>query len=94
VSNSANDLNSKMKKRHASSKNKLNKKLIAIPIISVVVIVLVSVVSFALLQTPNKFSLKAAIVDQLGGQFPNATFRETVTSILTGAGFNTTYYES
>ena len=84
-----------MRKRRTPSKNKLkNKKLVAIPIISVVVIVLVSVVSFTLFQAPNKFSLKAAIIDQLGGQFPNATFIETATNILTNAGFNTTYYES
>ncbi len=57
-------------------------------------IVSISLASYTLLQTPNKFSLKAAIIDQLGGQFPNATFIEAATHILTDAGFNTTYYQS
>jgi len=88
-------LNSEIKRKSIRKKSILRKKkLVVIPIVSVVTIVLISLVSYTLVQTPREFSLKAAIIDQLGGQFPNATFRETATSILEGAGFNTTYYES
>lgn len=84
-----------MKKRSTWRKNLLkNRKLIAIPMISVAMIVLVSVVSFTFFQTPSRFSLNAAIVDQLEEHFQNTTFVETATNILNNAGFNTTYYES
>jgi len=86
-------LNSKRKKSTQRKGILKNKKLIAIPIISVIIIVSISIVSFTLFQTPSKFSLKAAIVDQLEQHFQNDTFRETVTNILTDAGFNTTYYD-
>jgi hypothetical protein len=88
-------LTSDIRKKRTPRKSILkNKKLIAIPVIFVVIIVLISLASYTLFQPPRKFSLKAAIIDQLGGQFPNATFIETATNILTNAGFNTTYYES
>lgn len=88
-------MTTKRKTRLTHRKNILqNKKLVAVPIISVTIIVLASIVAFTLLQTSSKFSLKAAIVDQLEEHFQNATFKETVTRILTDAGFNVTYYES
>ena len=88
-------MTSDIRKKRTPRKSLLkNKKLIAIPVIFVVIIVLISLASYTLFQPPRKFSLKAAIIDQLGGQFPNATFEETATNILTNAGFNTTYYES
>jgi hypothetical protein len=71
-----------------------NKKLAVVSVILASIIIVVSVLSFSLLQAPRKFSLKAAIVDQLNSQFPNETFHQTVFSILTEAGFNITYYGS
>ena len=88
-------MTSKRKKEHSSNKNVLkNRKILVIPIISVSLIVFVSVVSFTFLQPQNKFSLKAAIIDQLEEHFQNVTFKETAIGILTDAGFTTTYYES
>lgn len=84
-----------MKKRSTWRKNILkNRKQVAIPIISVAMIVLVSLISFTFFQVPGRFSLNAVIVDQLEEHFPDTAFKETVTNILTDAGFNTTYYES
>jgi hypothetical protein len=40
----------------------------------------------------TKFSLKAAIVDQLSEHFPNSTFCTTVTNLLNDAGFNVSYF--
>jgi hypothetical protein len=40
----------------------------------------------------TKFSLKAAIVDQLSENFPNATFCTTATKLLNDAGFNVSYF--
>ena len=71
-----------------------NKQLAILSIISVSIIVLGSVLSFLLLQKPTKFSLNAAIIDQLEERFKNQEFVDNVTDILTGAGFNVTYYES
>jgi hypothetical protein len=42
----------------------------------------------------TKFSLKAAIVDQLSEHFPNSTFNTTVTNLLTNAGFSVSYFSS
>ena len=42
----------------------------------------------------TKFSLKAAIVDQLSEHFSNATFITRATNLLTNAGFNVSYFSS
>jgi hypothetical protein len=42
----------------------------------------------------TKFSLKAAIVDQLSEHFPNSTFNTTATNLLTNAGFSVSYFSS
>jgi hypothetical protein len=42
----------------------------------------------------TKFSLKAAIVDQLSEHFPNSTFNTTATNLLTNAGFTVSYFNS
>jgi len=85
------------KKKEAALKEKRrfsNKQLAILSTILVSIIVLGSVFSFLLLQKPNKFSLNAAIIDQLGKEFPNPQFVDNVTDILTAAGFNVTYHES
>lgn len=71
-----------------------NKQLAMVSIIFVSIIVLGSVLSFLLLQNPTKFSLNAAIIDQLGKECKNQEFVDNVTNILEAAGFNVTYHES
>lgn len=61
------------------------------------IIVFGFLISSFLLQTPEaKFSLKAAIIDQLGEEISNPEFNETgvVASILKNAGFNVSYHRS
>jgi len=73
------------------------KQLIIISSALVAMIVLGFVISSFLLQTQEvEFSLKAAIIDQLGKEFPNSDFNKTgvVASILEGAGFNVSYHKS
>lgn len=85
------------KKKAAALKEKRrfsNKQLAILSIISVSIIVLGSMLSFLLLQKPTKFSLNAAIIDQLEEGFKNQECVDNVTDILTDAGFNVTYHES
>jgi hypothetical protein len=89
------------KKKPAASKEKRlfsSRQFILLSIILVSIVVLGSALPFMLQQTPNKFSLKAAIVDQLGESVTNATedqeFVANATDILKAAGFNVTYFES
>jgi len=74
-----------------------SKKLIIISFALAVIIVFGFLLSSFLLQTREvKFSLKAAIIDQLGEEVQNYDFNETgvVANILKNAGFNVSYYES
>ena len=73
-----------------------NKQLVILSIISASIIVLGSVLSFLLLQKPIKFSLNAAIIDQLGEEFQSSEFNETgvVASILKSVGFNVSHHKS
>ena len=69
------------------------KQLITISIILVSIIALASLLSF--LFSPKSeaaFSLNAAIVDQLGKEFPNPTFVNNATDILKSKGFSVTHY--
>jgi hypothetical protein len=77
----------KEKKRFSS------KQLMVISIIIASIIALGSVLSFLLSQKPEVFSLRAAIIDQLEEEFPNPSFVENVTNLLTTRGFNVTYYD-
>ncbi len=71
------------------------KQSITISIALAAIIILGFLLSSFLLQNQEvKFSLKAAIIDQLGEEFPNPQFVDNVTSILEVAGFNVTHYES
>lgn len=75
-----------------------NKQLMLISAVLTSIIILGLVLSFILLQKPNKFSLNAAIIDQIGENFPsNSTmaqeFNETSTSILEQAGFSVAYHK-
>jgi len=74
-----------------------NKQLITISIALAAIIVLGFLLSGFLLQTQEvKFSLKAAIIDQLGEEFHNSDFNDTgiVANILENAGFNVSYHRS
>lgn len=76
-------------KTHTPSK----KQLATISIILTFVIALGSIIFFLFLQSPDvKFSLNAAIIDQLGEEFPNPTFVKNVTTILETHGFNVTHH--
>jgi len=69
------------------------KQLVTVSIIVVFLIATVSVILFLYFQSSEvAFSLNAAIIDQLGGELPNPTFAENVTTILTMGGFNVAYY--
>jgi len=86
-----------MGKRKAALEEKRrfsNKQLTIFSIIAVSIIVLGSILSFIFPQKPNKFSLNAAIIDQLEENFPNPQFVSNVTSILEAAGFNVTHHKS
>jgi hypothetical protein len=71
-----------------------NKQLAIISIALASIIILASLITFGFFQVPAKFSLRAALVDQLGSQFPNETFKETTLSMLIDAGFNVSYYRA
>ncbi|MCL6579224.1 MAG: hypothetical protein K6T73_07540 [Candidatus Bathyarchaeota archaeon] len=75
-----------------------NKQLMLISAVLASIIILGLVLSFILLQRPNKFSLKAAIIDQIGENYPSDSemtreFNETSTNILEQAGFSVTYHK-
>lgn len=85
-----------MKSRKKISKKKkiLDKKFLIFSA-GIIVIVLGLVYYKVYFQNSEiKFSLNAAIIDQLGKDFPDAGFNNTVTNLLTGAGFNVSYYKS
>jgi len=66
-------------------------------VVLAVIVVLGFVIVRSLLQAPEiKFSLKAAIVDQLGGEVPNPDFGDTgvVANMLRSTGFDVTYYSN
>ena len=74
-----------------------SKKLIIISIALAVVIVFGFLLSSFLLHTREvEFSLKTAIIDQLGEETQNSDFNETgvVANILKNTGFDLSYYES
>jgi hypothetical protein len=70
------------------------KQLAVFSLVCVVAIAAGSTILLFLQQSPNNhFSLKAAIVDQLGGELPNPTFRENVKAVLEEYGFSVSYYD-
>jgi len=90
-----------MKKRKEKTRQEKrlfsNKQLLMISFVLVATIIFGFLISSFLLQTQEaKFSLKAAIIDQLGEEFQNSDFNQTgiVASILENAGFNVSYHRS
>ena len=85
----------KRRKKIPKKRKILDKKLIfSTGIIAVIVLGLVCYK--VLVQNPEiKFSLRAAIIDQLGfGKTQNPEFNRTVTNLLIGAGFDVFYHKS
>ncbi len=73
----------------------LNRKLLIISITLAATIILGAVLYQLLWRASEgevKFSLKAAIIDQLSEDFYNKTFVHTVTNILNESGFKVEYY--
>jgi hypothetical protein len=66
--------------------------------LAIILIALVSVSGFITYLVLNQsssgqtVSIKAAIVDQLSGTFPNPSFKDNATTILVGAGYTVDYY--
>lgn len=63
-------------------------------ILALIVVALVA--GFFLFPRPSepRFSMNAAIIDQLAGELANPVFVENATSILAASGFNVTYYNT
>jgi hypothetical protein len=84
-----------MKRGNSRNKKIPNKKLLAFSIGLSVIIVFGLMAYKMFFQTQNvKFSLKAAIIDQLSQHFPNETFKNEATDLLRDIGFNVSYFGS
>jgi len=83
-----------MKRKNSKKEKRVSdKKSLVLSLGLITIIVLGFLVYKTLFQTPEiKFSLKAAIIDQLAEHYPNPEFNETVTNLLRDAGFNVSYY--
>lgn len=68
------------------------KRLAIISIIMVILIMLGWLIPVLFPQPEVPFSMKAAIIDQLAGEFPNSAFVQNISNILEDRGFDVTYY--
>jgi hypothetical protein len=81
--------------RNSSKKKVPNKRLLVLSVgLSVLIIFGFLAYKMIFQNQETKFSLKAAIVDQLSEHFPNPAFNTTATNLLTNAGFNVSYFNS
>jgi len=81
-----------MKRRKKSRKGVFKNKWLY-GIVLAVIILIIAFIYFARHSPTNQpFQFKAAIVDHLSLTAPNQTFAETVTNLLTQAGFTVDYY--
>jgi len=81
--------------RNSSKKKVPNKRLLVLSVgLSAIIIFGFLAYKMIFQNQETKFSLKAAIVDQLSEHFPNPTFITTATNLLTNAGFNVSYFNS
>jgi hypothetical protein len=74
----------------------LNKKLLVVSILLAVIIIMGAVLYQFFWRTQEsevKFSLKAAIIDQLSEDFPNKNFVDNITEMLEEYNFTVTYYD-
>ncbi len=79
-----------------SSRMSFKKAAIAAVVMSLIVVVAFFIFQSTMPTPEPKFSMKAAIVDQLGNEFPNKDFNETglVANILKDRGFTVSYFKS
>jgi hypothetical protein len=84
-----------MSKTSSKKKKIPNKKLLALSI-SLNAIIIFGFIAYKMFfqNQETKFSLKAAIVDQLSGHFSNTTFIARATNLLTNVGFNVSYFSN
>ena len=82
--------------RSDSKKKKIPNKRLLILSVSLSAIIIFGFVAYKMIfqNQETKFSLKAAILDQLSEYSPNPTFNTTVTNLLKNAGFNVSYFGS
>ncbi|MGB9740816.1 MAG: hypothetical protein ACPLW5_03505 [Candidatus Bathyarchaeales archaeon] len=81
--------------KEKEEKQPLNKKLLAVSmILAIIIIVGAALFQFFWLNQEGevKFSLKAAIIDQLSKDFPNKNFVSNITEMLEEYNFTVTYY--
>jgi hypothetical protein len=89
-------LSEKTRKVREKEEKSLNKKLLAISVATAAIIILGAVLYQLLWRTTEgevKFSLKAAIIDQLSEDFDNQIFVDNITTILEEYNFTVTYYD-
>jgi len=91
------------KKKELEAKEKkqynINRKWVILSLILTILIISVSLFLFFFQTNAIEFSFKAAIVDQLGGNYPSTPeyaqeFNESATNLLKTASFNVSYHES
>jgi len=79
----------------SSKKKALNKRLLVLSVgLSAIIIFGFIAYKMFFQNQETKFSLKAAIVDQLSEHFPNATFIIRARNLLENAGFTVSYFNS
>lgn len=74
------------------TKEGIGKRWIILSAVLVLIMILGLVFAGVFTQPAAKFSLTAAIIDQLGTDFPNPSFVSDVTRTMEDHGFNVTYY--
>ncbi|RLI46787.1 hypothetical protein DRO69_02345 [Candidatus Bathyarchaeota archaeon] len=83
------------KKKTRQEKTRFSSKhIILIPIIISLITALSFTIYFLFSQSEAKFSLNAAIIDQLKIEYQNQAFIDNVTSLLEKYGFQVTYYKT
>jgi len=91
------------KKKELEAKEKkqynINRKWVILSLVLTILIISVSLFLFFFQTNAIEFSFKAAIVDQLGGNYPSTLeyaqeFNESATNLLKTASFNVSYHES
>jgi len=83
------------KVKKIEEKPPLNRKLLAVSIILAIVVIMGALLYQFFWRNQEslvKFSLKAAIIDQLSEDFPNKNFLGNITKMLEEYNFNVTYY--
>jgi hypothetical protein len=84
------------KVQEKEEKRLLNKKLLAVSFTLAIIIIMGAVLYqffWRNQESEVKFSLKAAIIDQLSEDFPNKNFVDNITEMLEEYNFTVTYYD-